>query len=272
MHLRERLNWFETKPLFGKRILVTRARGQAAEFSRLLEESGAEPVECPTIETVAPPTWEALDAAIGDLPRFHWLIFTSVNGIGPFMDRLRTAGLDTRALAHLRICCIGPRTAEELGRHGLRADLIPTTYQAEGLLEAFARERVTGTRVLIPRAEVAREVLPEQLRAMGADVRVVPVYRTIRPERSVSELKEVLAARAIDMMTFTSSSTVRNFIDLFADRGDLVRATANVPVACIGPITAETARELGLHVSVQARANTIPALAEAIVDYYQRVP
>ncbi len=271
VQLRRQLNWFETKPLFGRRILVTRARGQAPEFSRLLSEAGAEAVECPTIETVAPKSWEPVDTAIERLGRYHWLIFTSVNGIGPFMERLRAAGLDTRALAGAQICCIGPRTAEELVRHGLRADLVPAEYQAEGVLEAFGNQDMRGTRILIPRAEVAREILPERLREMGAQVDVVTVYRTVRSEATIAQLREALERGSIDMMTFTSSSTVRNFTDLFADPAELARTVAGLPVACIGPITAGTARELGLEVTVQARANTIPALAQAIVDYYQTV-
>lgn len=267
--LRRQLNWFETKPLFGRRILVTRARGQAGEFTRLLVERGAEPVECPTIEVCPPASWDSVDAAIRRLAGVHWLIFTSVNGIGPFMERVRTAGLDARALAGLKICCIGPRTGEELHRHGLRADLVPAEHQAEGVLDALRAEGIVGRRILIPRAEVAREILPEQLRVMGAEVEVVAVYRTVRPERSVSDLKRALEGRSIDMMTFTSSSTVRNFVECFSDRADLNRVVEKVPIACIGPITAETARELGLHVTVLAQANTIPALADAIVTYYR---
>lgn len=271
VRLRRQLNWFETKPLFGKRILVTRPRTQAVEFSGLLADAGAEPVECPTIETVPPPSWEPVDAVVGRLSEFHWLIFTSVNGIPPFMARLSAANLDARALAGLKICCIGPRTAEELHRYGLRADVVPVEYQAEGVLDALRKEGVSGCRIVIPRAEVAREVLPEQLRAMGAEVHVVPVYRTVRPDVSFEEVRVGLRDRTIDMVTFTSSSTVRNFAELFDDRDELRRATAQVPVACIGPITAETAREHGLEVTVQAGVNTIPGLAQAIVAYYQQV-
>ncbi len=270
VRLRQTLNWFETKPLFGKRILVTRARAQAEEFSRLLIDAGADPVECPTIETVPPVSWASVDAAIRDVAGFRWLIFTSVNGIAPFMSRLDAAGLDTRALGHLKICCIGPRTTDELRRHGLRADLVPEEFQAEGILKALAREGVQGCRILIPRAEVAREILPEQLRAMGGEVQVVAVYRTVRPAASVDALREALRTRTIDMVTFASSSSVRNFADLFADQAELRRAMGDVSVACIGPITADTVRECGLEVAVQARANTIPALADAIVAHYRQ--
>ncbi|CAI4032240.1 Uroporphyrinogen-III methyltransferase [Nitrospira tepida] len=268
VRLRDQLNWFERQPLFGKRILVTRAKEQAGEFSRLITAQGGEPVECPTIEIAAPPTWEALDQAIDQLASVDWLVFTSMNGIAPFMNRLYKHGRDVRALASVKICCIGPRTAQELRQYGLQADLVPDEYQAEGLIESFRRIGVKGRRILIPRAEVAREMLPAELTAMGAEVTVVPVYRTVKPEADTARLTKRLADRTIDMLTFTSSSTVRNFASLFESPEEMVRLTQGVPVACIGPITADTARELGLSVTIQAGENTIPALAEAIVEYY----
>lgn len=184
------------------------------------------------------------------------------------MNRLYKHGRDVRALASVKICCIGPRTAQELRQYGLQADLVPDEYQAEGLIESFRRIGVKGRRILIPRAEVAREMLPAELTAMGAEVTVVPVYRTVKPEADTARLTKRLADRTIDMLTFTSSSTVRNFASLFESPEEMVRLTQGVPVACIGPITADTARELGLSVTIQAGENTIPALAEAIVEYY----
>ncbi|MGE3152380.1 MAG: uroporphyrinogen-III C-methyltransferase [Nitrospiraceae bacterium] len=268
--LRDHLNWFERQPLFGKRILVTRAKEQAGEFSRLIAAQGGEPVECPTIEIVPPQTWEALDRAITHLASVDWLVFTSMNGIAPFMNRLYNHGRDVRALASVKICCIGPRTAQELTQYGLRADLVPDEYQAEGVIESFRRIGAAGRRILIPRAEVAREVLPADLTAMGATVTVVSVYRTVKPEEATARLVQRLTDKAIDMLTFTSSSTVRNFASFFESPGALARLTQGIPIACIGPITAETARELGLTVTIQARENTISALAEAIVEYYGR--
>jgi uroporphyrinogen III methyltransferase/synthase len=270
VRLRDQLNWFERQPLFGKRILVTRAKEQAGEFSRLITVQGGEPVECPTIEIVAPPTWEALDQAIAQLASVDWLVFTSMNGIAPFMNRLYKHGRDVRALASLKICCIGPRTAQELMRYGLQADLVPEEYQAEGVIESFRRIGVGGRRILIPRAEVARELLPADLTAMGATVTVVPVYRTVKPKEAMARLTQRLGDKTIDMLTFTSSSTVRNFASLFETPEEMARLTQSIPVACIGPITSETARELGLSVTIQARGNTIPALAKAIVEYYGR--
>jgi uroporphyrinogen III methyltransferase/synthase len=268
VRLREQLNWFETKPLFGRRVLVTRAREQADELSGLLAEQGAEPIECPTIQVVPPDSWVELDGAIAGLKQFQWLVFTSVNGVKPFMERLRQRGLDGRALAGLRLCCIGPRTAGALAAHGLRADLVPAEYQAEGLIEAMKEAGVKGQRVLIPRAAVAREILPEQLRSLGAEVRVVTAYRTVQPEIETDRVKDLLAKQALHVLTFASSSTVRNFCGLFGSREEMRRLTGGAVVACIGPITAKTAAEEGLAVTITAAENTIPALVEAIVQYY----
>lgn len=266
VRLREQLNWFECRPLFGKRILVTRPKLQAPAFSDLITAAGGEAVECPTIEIVPPEDWGPLDRALQRLSTYNWLIFTSVNGIAPFMTRLLESQRDVRALAGLTMCCIGPRTAEALSAYGLRADVIPEEFQAEGILEALDGRPVRGMNVLIPRALVAREILPEQLRTRGATVDVVPVYRTIRPAVATDRLREQLRTRAIEIISFTSSSTVRNFVELFASREEMLQLVGESTVACIGPITAATAREVGLTVHVMASQNTIPALADAIIE------
>jgi uroporphyrinogen III methyltransferase / synthase len=266
--LREQLNWFEKRPLFGKRIVVTRAREQAGEFARLLAAYGAEIVTAPAIKLVPPPSWEALDEAIARLSGYSWLMFTSVNGVAPFMERLKKARKDVRSLSHLLIGAIGPRTAEELARHGLAADLIPTEFQAEGMVAAMSRQELQGAKILIPRAEVARELLPEQLREQGAVVDVVPVYRTVLPEGGVSRLKEQLLAGGIDVVTFASSSTVSNFVELMGGPEEARRLAARTIVACIGPITGRTAEAHGLPVAIMPGENTIPALAQAIVRFY----
>lgn len=271
VRLRRQLNWFEARPLFGKRILVTRAQEQAAELSHLLSAYGGTPVECPTIQVVPPQDWGPLDQALSALARYHWVVFTSVNGVRPFMARLKARGLDARALAGLRICCIGPRTAQELERHGITADVVPAEYQAEGVLDAMKAAGVDGRRVLIPRAEVAREILPEQLRAWGAQVTVVTVYRTVRPEADAGRLKALLREQRLHVISFASSSTVRNFCELFDSPEEMKTLTAGVAVACIGPITAQTAAEVGLPATVVAAANTIPALAEAIARHSGRL-
>ena len=269
VRLRGQLNWFETKPLFGKRVVLTRAREQAREFSQLLAAYGAEPVEVPTIQIVPPASWQAIDDAVAHLSTYQWLIFTSLNGVGPFMNRLRAAGKDARALANLRLCAIGPRTALELGTYGLTADVVPTEFQAEGVIAALANLGVRGRRILIPRAEVAREILPEQLRELGATVDVIPVYRTIAPAMDVVSLTQQFHNGEVAAVTFTSSSTVRNFVELLGGV-DVVRPlVARVVIACIGPITARTAEEHGLTVTIMPAENTVPALAEAIVRHFK---
>lgn len=270
VQLRGQLNWFETKPLFGKRIVLTRPREQAREFSQLLAAYGAEPVEVPTIQIVPPATWQEIDEAVTRLTTYQWLIFTSVNGVRPFMERLHAAGKDARALANLRLCAIGPRTAQELGTHGLTPDIVPTEFQAEGIIAALTGVGIRGNRILIPRAEVAREILPEQLRELGAVVDVIPVYRTIAPAVDVASLTQQFHDRRMAVVTFTSSSTVRNFVEVFGGRDVVIPLLAGVVVACIGPITAGTAKEYGLTVAVMPEENTVPALGDAIVKYFKQ--
>jgi uroporphyrinogen III methyltransferase/synthase len=186
------------------------------------------------------------------------------------MERLRRRGLDARGLAGLKVGCIGPRTAEVLAEFGLRADLVPTEFQAEGLIEAMRAAGVARQRVLIPRAAVAREVLPEQLRAFGAEVRVVTAYRTVLPRVDADRMKDLFRRQDIHAITFASSSTVRNFCSLFDSREEMQKLTGDVTVACIGPITARTAAEVGLAVHITARESTIPALVEAIVQHFTK--
>jgi uroporphyrinogen III methyltransferase / synthase len=269
VRLRGQLNWFETKPLFGKRVVLTRPQEQAIEFSQLLAAYGAEPVEVPTIQIVPPASWQAIDDAMTRLNTYQWLIFTSVNGVRPFMDRLHAAGKDARALANLRLCAIGPRTAKELGAYGLTPDVIPSEFQAEGVIAALASVGIRGSRILIPRAEVAREILPDQLRELGATVEVIPVYRTIVPAVDIASLTQQLQDGQVAVVTFTSSSTVRNFVELFGGRDRVKPLLAGTVVACIGPITARTAEEYGITVTVMPAENTVPALAEAIVRYFR---
>ena len=266
--LRAQLNWFETRALFGKRIVLTRAQEQAREFSQLLAAYGAEPIEAPTIQIVPPVSWQTIDDALNQLARYHWLLFTSVNGVTPFMDRLVASGRDSRALAHLQICAIGPRTAQELRRHGVTPDLVPEEYQAEGILSALAAQDLRGKRILLPRAEVAREILPEQLRQRGASVDVIAVYRTVAPTADMSRLCEQIDAGQIDMITFTSSSTVRNFVDMVGGVTEARRLGGKTAIGCIGPITARTAEENGLTVTIVPSENTVPALAQAIVRHF----
>jgi uroporphyrinogen III methyltransferase/synthase len=269
VRLRPKLNWFERRPLFGKRVLMTRAKEQAGELAVRLTAYGAEPVEAPTIKIIAPLDWKPVDQAISEIRTYNWIIFTSVNGVSRFMTRLMARGLDSRCLAGRRLCCIGPRTAQELEKFGVRADVVPADYQAEGVLAALNRQDLKALRILIPRAEVARELLPDELRAAGAHVDVVPVYRTLTPDRDSGEWLQELMDHRIHVVTFTSSSTVRNFVAMLGGEEAVKPLLQSATIACIGPITAKTAEEYGLTVSIMPSENTIPALADAIAHHYR---
>jgi uroporphyrinogen III methyltransferase/synthase len=269
--LSESLRWFETRPLFGRRVLVTRASTQAEALARLLAGEGAEVVECPAIEIAPPASSAPLDDAVDNLERYHWIVFTSVNGVERFFARLGERSGDVRRLGGAQIAAIGPETASALRRRHLRPDLVPASYRAEDLLAALAAHSLEGRRVLLPRAAGARAILPEELRARGAIVDEVVSYRSIKPESSRELLRAALAdVRPLDCVTFTSSSTVTHFLELIDDVGGKAgreRLSASV-VACIGPITAATAREAGLRVDVVPAEYTIPALARAVVEHF----
>jgi uroporphyrinogen III methyltransferase / synthase len=266
--LRDSLKWFEKRPLLGKRIVVTRARAQASELIEQLTTLGAECLQYPTIKVVPPESWTPLDLAISALPDYNWLIFTSVNGVQSFFDRLFTLGLDTRSLGHLRTAAIGPATAERLRRFGLNTDILPKTYQAESVAEAFAAVDIRGEKILLPRAKEARAVLPEALRGMGALVDEIVVYQTIEATAEKRILREELQAGTVDMVTFTSSSTVRNFRSLLPPEPQGMDLMKGVRVACIGPITADTARSLGFEPDITAAQYTIAGLCQALIDFY----
>jgi len=268
VRLRPKLNWFEQRPLFGKRVLMTRAKEQAGELAARLAGYGAEPVEAPTIKLVPPPDWGPVDQAISAIGTYDWIIFTSVNGVSRFMTRLSARGLDSRCLAGRQLCCIGPRTAQELEKFGVRADVVPAEYQAEGVLAILNQQDLKKTRILIPRAEVARELLPEELRAAGAHVDVIPVYRTFTPVKDSRGWRQELMDHRIHVVTFTSSSTVRNFVAMLGGVKAVKPLLQSVMIACIGPITAKAAEEYGLTVSIMPSENTIPALVDAIAHHY----
>lgn len=266
--LHSSLSWFENKPLFGRRILVTRTREQASELVRELEELGAACEEFPTIEIVPPDSWEQLDMAIKGLEEFDWVIFTSVNGVKNFLTRLRVVGKDLRSLGKCKLGAIGPKTAELLEKVYLRPDFVPSEYRAEGIIDGLIELGVAGKKVLIPRAEVAREILPEKLAEAGAHVRMVPAYKTIKPSDSRREhVLKLLKDKEIDMITFTSSSTVTNFIDILAC--DNIDSLLNgVDIASIGPITADTATKNGILTTVMPAQYTIEDMVEAIKAFY----
>ena len=268
--LRESLRWFDdvlTRPLFGKRVLVTRAREQASALTDLLMARGAEPVEFPVIKIAPLADYSALDRSLSDLGGTDWTVFTSANAVPVVAERLEKAGLDSRAFAKSKIAAIGPATAEALRRQlGLRADYVPNEAVAEAVLAQWPDADMNGRRVLIPRAAEAREILPEKFRERGAIVDVVPVYETILDASEAEGIREQLRRGEIDVLTFTSSSTVRNFAEALtgSDREELQRLTLRCTVAAIGPVTADTAREHGLNPAVIAPEHTIPGLVAAL--------
>jgi uroporphyrinogen III methyltransferase/synthase len=257
--------------LQGRRILVTRPRAQATQLTRLLEGYGAETVTLPTIRIDPPEDWAPLDEAIRSLDAFRCLIFTSVNGVAAFDERRRQAGRGAPSVADQIVVAIGPATAEALGQAGLRADVVPQEFTAEGVVAALRGRLGRGDAVLLVRAAEARDVLPRELAASGARVTIAPAYRTTLTREGAERALALLAAREIDAVTFTSSSTVRGFAALVAP-DEPARILQDVVVAAIGPITAATAAEHGLRVRVMPHEYTVPALAEAIAGYFAKSP
>lgn len=257
--LREQLKWFDTRPLFGKKILVTRARTQASKLSSALKNLGAAVVECPTIKISAPSdNFRQLDAAIKILRDFDWLVFTSANGVEKFFARLKFHGLDTRALGSIKIAAIGSATAEKLSTVGILADVVPKNFVAEDLVDAL-KNFVGGKKILLARAEDARDVLPAALKNFGATVTVAPAYQTL------AEVPAQIDFGAIDLVTFTSSSTVKNFVAAYG-----VAPLKKIPSAAIGTITAKTLATFGVAAAVTAEKFTIDGLVEAVEKFYGR--
>lgn len=266
--LREKLAWFDNpklKPLFGKRVLVTRARAQASLLAEKLETLGAACTEAPAIR-IQPPAdgFGALDKAIGELDAYNWLIFTSANGVNYFFDRLLAAGRDSRGLGRAKVCAIGSATAKALKGYGIIADVVPAEFRAEGILAALEGKVGSGDKVLLPRAAEARNILPEELGRKGIDVTVVPAYETVAGEADGAEICRQLSQGEIDVITFTSSSTVKNLAKILGeDAAELINSTRT---AAIGPVTAATCREQGIRVDIEAKEYTIDGLVDGLVE------
>jgi uroporphyrinogen-III synthase len=252
-----------TKPLAGQRVLVTRARHQAEALAGRLRRLGAGVRAVPSIAIRPPRSYQPLDHALRRIAQYDWLILTSVNGVRAMFSRLRKHGLSRRSLRHLHLAAIGPATKAEVERHALRVHVMPAEYVAESVVRSL-RRRVKGKRVLLVRARVARDVLPAALRRAGAQVQVVEAYQTIVPPRSRRLLRKALRHPRPHWVTFTSSSTARNFA-LLVGAGQVRAALQGVRVASIGPVTSRTLRQLGVRVSAQARRFTIPGLVQAMV-------
>jgi uroporphyrinogen III methyltransferase/synthase len=256
------------RPLLGKTVVITRARGQAAEFSRLLKNYGARVIEFPTIEIIPPDSWKRLDKAIDRLGTYHWLIFTSANGVRFFLKRLRMKKKRLAEFKDLRFCAIGPRTSQELEKAGVKVDIVPERYYAEALARRLGIEQLKGRRILLARAKKARDLLPRKLRTLGARVDVIEIYQTIAPTISGEEIERVFQGNKIDVITFTSSSTVENFLRMYQEKGGLKSPLGEVAIAAIGPITANTLRKRGITPDIIPDSFTIEALTRAIVDYF----
>lgn len=264
VELKRHLEWREKLPLFGKRILITRALEQAHPFARKVMELGGEPVCLPVIDLVPPDDYTPLDRALARLPEYDWVVFTSANGVNFFMRRMQELRIDIRKLRG-KIAAIGPATAAALSRFGLQVAYHPAEYRAEALVDGLACLIPAGSSVLLPRAAEARDVLPEGLRSRGIEVEVVPAYRTVPAGAGYrAAVQELLESGRIHVITFTSSSSVRNFTSLFTGK-DVQELLGESVVACIGPVTAETASSLGMRVDIVAREYTIDGLLESIV-------
>jgi uroporphyrinogen III methyltransferase / synthase len=264
--LRDRLAWFDRRPLHGRRIVVTRARAQASEFAATLEDMGAEVIEAPTIRLQPYPDSAAVDRAVAGIEGYRWVVFTSQNAVPLFFGRLAALGGDTRRLGGARVCAIGPATAKALVAYGIVADVVPAAFVAEAAVDAIknADPGLAGAAVLVPRAEEARDALPDGLTAAGAVVDVVSLYRT-EPELSDGgALARRLLEGEVDAVTFTSSSTVKNFVGLV---GAEAATCGRYAAAAIGPITTRTARELGIRIDIEAQEFTIPGLVAALTQH-----
>lgn len=273
---REKLNWYERKPLFGIRIVVTRAREQASSLSAQIEELGGEPVEFPVIEIREPASEQQLAniaASLQNPERYNWIVFTSVNGVDYFFRHLRRFGVDIRRFHSARIAAVGPATAQALENRGLSVALpLPEKYQAEGLIELLEPAMEPGDAVLLPRGNLARDVLPEALSARGMEVVGVEVYETVLAEGQDEEAIRLLEKKQIHAITFTSSSTVTNFLQALQRLGveDPHALVRDIPAICIGPLTRNTAEEAGLGPLAMPAEATMPALVQEIAHYFER--
>lgn len=265
VNLRDVLNWFETKPLFGRGIVITRPEAQAEEFGSLLRAEGARVIHFPTIKIAPAESYEGLDRVISQLSQYQWIIFTSANGVGFFLKRLHGLGRDLRDLKDVRICAIGPATAATIEKLGIRVDVVPEEFISEGVVKEFEKLNLKGSRILLPRAEQARDVIPEGLTKLGAKVDVVTAYRTVNSGRDKSELENLIREGKVDAVTFTSPSTVTNFMEIM---GKEFVIPSRIKIACIGPVTAAAVKKAGLPADIIQERYTIPGLVEALAEHF----
>jgi uroporphyrinogen III methyltransferase/synthase len=272
--LRDHLRWFDERPLFGKRILVTRSRARAGQLIELLESLGAEPILAPMIRAVPPQDFTALDDACNAVERLDWIVFASANAVDAFIGRLLLSPLDLRALKGVKLCSVGPATQERLAKYGLKVDLTPSEYRAEAVAEALSQSgNVAGLKILVPRSDIGRDVIADELRRQGADVTEATAYRTVAVDlerEGGPDVYGMLLDQHIDVVTFASASAVRNLVQVLgADPApDLLKTTI---VASIGPVTAEAAAQLNIQTTILPSEYTIPALVDAIVEHFRRL-
>ena len=270
VNLRDELAWFDNRPLFGKRVLVTRSRTQASRMCHLLEDAGATAVELPAIAIAPPQDYGPLDEAVSRLASYSWVIFASVNAVDAVFDRIEAQGRDARAFGNSRVGAIGPATAAALERRGIRPDFTPSRSVSSAALDELAAYDWNGVPVLLPAADIGRDELAEGLSRLGASVERVTAYRTITPPDAAQRARDAFS-EGIDIVTFTSSSTVRNLLGLLEENGGPGReALSGSLVACIGPVTAATALELGLRVDMEAEEHTVDGLADALIRKFSK--
>jgi uroporphyrinogen III methyltransferase/synthase len=259
--LRNTLRWFDTGPLFGKRVLVTRSRTQASSLANLLTDQGADAVELATIEIAPLESYAELDTALDRLPDYQWLVLTSVNGVEAVFDRLQN-----RSMGATKVAAVGTTTTAALTERGVTVDFMPETYTSAGIAEGFSKFPMTGARVLLARADIAPDTLPKALASLGASVEEVTAYRTLLPAGADGEARRLLTSGTMDVATFTSSSSVRNLVALLDGDTSLLKG---LTIASIGPVTSQTAVELGLKVDMEATEHTVPSLVRSLVDHFK---
>ncbi len=267
VNLSEELAWFTKKPLFGKRVLVTRTRKQASKLSKLIEDLGGEAIEFPTIKIVENED-KSIDEYLKSVENYKWIIFTSVNGVKYFFERLKELKIDIRKIHGASLCAIGPATKDELTSRGFIVDHVPVEYRAEAIVDILKDKISAGDNILLPRADIARTLLSEELVKLGANVDNISIYKTVIPEENRNDLEDILINQNIDIITFTSSSTAKNFYKILGE--DNLKTIEDKTIAAIGPITGQTVKELGLKLDIEASDYSIPGLVDAILEYMRR--
>lgn len=269
VNLREKLDWYERKSLFGKKMLILRAREQLEEFSLLLKQRGAEVTEFPTIEIKPPEDFKGLDESLEEIGDFDWMIFTSVNGVEAFFNRMRDTGRDIRSLRKLKFCAIGPKTAESIATYMINPDFIPSNFTTDNIIEGLKKFRLKGKKMLIPRADNVGDKLIKRLKEQGAEVVEVAAYRVCLPDYPKEYIEKVFKGKGLDLIAFTSSSTVRNLIQILKDC-DLKSVFGKAKIASIGPVTENTAKEFGIVTDIKSNEYTIHGMVNAIEENFKR--